>query len=286
MAVRVPALERGIDVLLFLASRPAEAQRGSAVAQALGLSPATCHSLLSCLSDAGLIVRDSAKAYSLGPVLAALGSAAQSRQEGLFEAREEIRELAARLGVPVSITVAGNDEVVTVDRALPPGPGEPRAVPGRVPLVPPVGLVFMSWLAPADFDAWLTRHGKHDPTEMARYRHAAAVVRERGYAGGLETSQEHLATVLEQLSDVNSEPARMALARELVDLLRHGVDFITAPVFSSDGTVHLALAVLVPAESFVGDGFAELARELLAAAARVTAAIGGKTPRLVGQGAP
>ena len=269
-------------MLLFLASRPTEAQRGSSVAQALGLSPATCHSLLSCLSDAGLIVRDSAKAYSLGPVLAALGSAAQSRQEGLFEAREEIRGLAARLGVPFSITIASNDEIVTVDRAQPPGPWEPRALPGRVPFVPPAGLVYTSWLASTDFDAWLTRHGKRDPTEMARYRHAAAVVRERGYAGGLETSQEQLATILEQLTDVTSEPARMALARELVDLLRHGVDFISAPVFSSDGVVHLALAVLLPSESFVGDGFAELARELLVAAARVTAAIGGKTPTLVG----
>ncbi len=167
MAVRVPALERGIDVLLFLASRPADAQSGSTVAQALGLSPAACHSLLSCLTEAGLIVRDSAKAYSLGPVLAALGSAAQSRQA----------------------------------------------------------------------------------------------------------------------SDVNSEPARMALARELIDVLRHGVDFISAPIFSSDGAVHLALAVLLPSESFVGNGFAELTRELLAATSRVTAAIGGKTPALVGQGA-
>ena len=113
---------------------------------------------------------------------------------------------------------------------------------------------------------------------MARYRHAAAVVRARGYAGGLETSQEQLATILERLSDVNSEPARMALARELVDLLRHGVDFISAPVFSADGAVHLALAVLLPPESFVGDGFDELARELLAAASWVTAAIGGKAP--------
>ena len=78
----------------------------------------------------------------------------------------------------------------------------------------------------------------------------------------------------------------MALARELVDVLRHGVDFISAPVFSSDGAAHLALAVLLPSESFVGDGFAELARELLAAAARVTAAIGGRTPALVGQRAP
>ncbi len=286
MAVRVPALERGIDVLLFLASRPAEAQRGSEVAQALGLSPATCHSLLSCLTDAGLIVRDSSKAYSLGPVLASLGYAAQSRQEGLFEAREEIRGLAARLGVPFSITIASNDELVTVDRALPPGPWEPRALPNRLPLVPPAGLVYKSWLPRADFDAWLIRNGKQDPTEMDRYRHAAAVVRERGYAGGLETSQDQLATVLEQLSDVNSEPARMALARELVDLLRHGVDFISAPVFSSDGAVHLSLGVLLPSESFVGDGFAELARELLAAAGRVTAAIGGKIPTLVGRAAP
>lgn len=285
MAVRVPALERGIDVLLFLASRPAEAQRGSTVAQTLGLSPATCHSLLSCLTDAGLIMRDSAKAYSLGPVLAALGSAAQSCQEGLFEAREEIRGLAKRLGVPFSITIAVNDEMITVDRALPPGPWEPRTVPSRVPLVPPAGLVYTSWLDPTDFDAWLTRHGRHDPTEMARYRHAAAVVRERGYAGGLETSQEQLATILERLSDVNSETARMALARELVDVLRHGVDFISAPIFSSDGVVHLALAVLLPSESFVGDGFAELARELLAAASRVTTAIGGKTPSFLAQGA-
>ncbi len=286
MAVRVPALERGIDVLLFLASRPDEPQRGSTVAQALDLSPATCHSLLSCLTDAGLIVRDSAKAYSLGPVLAALGTAAQSRQEGLFEAREEIRDLSGRLGVPFSITVAANDEMITVDRALPPGPWEPRTVPSRVPLVPPAGLVYTSWLDPSDFDAWLTRHGRRDPTEISRLRHAAAVVRERGYAGGLETSQEQLATILERLSDVNSEPARMALARELVDVLRHGVDFISAPIFSSDGAVHLALAVLLPSESFVGDGFAELASELLAAAARVTTAIGGKTPVLVGQGAP
>jgi DNA-binding IclR family transcriptional regulator len=278
MAARVPALERGIEVLLFLAAHPNEAQRGSTVAQTLGLSPATCHSILSCLAEAGMVTRDSAKTYSLGPVLAALGSAAQSCQEGLFEAREEIRTLAQRLGVPFSITVAVNDEMVTVDRALPPGPWEPRTVPSRVPLVPPAGLVYTSWLDPAEFEAWLRRHGRTDPTEIERYRQAAAVVRERGYAGGLETSQEQLATLLERLSDGSAEKERMVLARELVEVLRHGVDFISAPIFSSDGLVRLALAVLLPSESFVGDGFAELARELLAAASRVTVAIKGKAP--------
>jgi DNA-binding IclR family transcriptional regulator len=248
------------------------------VAQTLGMSPATCHSILSCLAEAGLVIRDSAKTYSLGPVLAALGTAAQSRQEGLFEAREEIRGLAERLGVPFSITVAVNDEMITVDRAIPPGPWEPRTVPSRVPLVPPAGLVYTSWLDPADFEAWLRRNGRTDPTEIARYRQAAAVVRERGYAGGLETSQEQLATILEKLSDVSAEKQRMTLAQELVDVLRHGVDFISAPIFSSDGMVRLAVAVLLPSESFVGDGFEELARELLAAATRVTTAIGGEAP--------
>ena len=49
--------------------------------------------------------------------------------------------------------------------------------------------------------------------------------------------------------------------------------------------VHLAFAVLLPSESFVGDGFAELARQLPAAASRVTVAIGGKMPTLIGPGA-
>jgi DNA-binding IclR family transcriptional regulator len=224
-------------------------------------------------------MRNSGKAYSLGPVLAALGSAVHPRQEGVLEAREEIRQIAKNFDVPCLVAVAVNDEMIPVDRVVPQGVSEAFSFPSRAPIVPPAGLVYTAWLEPAAFDAWLKRHGRTDTSEISRYRQAAAVIRERGFAGGFENSQEQLIAIVDQMSDIADESERVRLARELVDVLRHGLDFISAPIFAPDGSVEVAIAALLPSESIASDRTEAVTNALLVACERVSTAIGGRRPR-------
>jgi len=69
-----PAVLRAVDVLEFLATRPADAPTMSEIARRTGLNKATCQSVLLALAERGYVLRDaSSLGYSLGPVLIPLG---------------------------------------------------------------------------------------------------------------------------------------------------------------------------------------------------------------------
>src|SRR5205823_1625778 len=57
----------------------------------------------------------------------------------------------------------------------------------RLPLVPPLGTVFVAWSSPSEIDEWLRRLGPSAAdAELTRYREAVETVRQRGYSLGLE----------------------------------------------------------------------------------------------------
>jgi DNA-binding IclR family transcriptional regulator len=281
MSTDVPALRRAISIMSTMADQPDVRFRSSELSEVLGISKATCYSLLMCLVEAGWLERDEEnKTYALGASLVGLGSAASRRHAGLSEASTAIQAMSRQLGVQCLVAAAMGDQIVVVDRALPPGGRVPSASPlgPRTRLAPPAGMVYMSWAPKDEFTAWLERHDVTGRSEQQRYLAAARVVRARGYAGGLEDNQQQLVRLLNQLPLASDPKSRQQVAAEISDILQHGVNFISSPVFGPDGSVPLALTIINPSDVMVGARFEQMARQLTRTAAKVTKAMGGRAP--------
>src|SRR4029077_2373039 len=85
-------------------------------------------------------------------------------------------------------SAAIGDEIVLLARS---GDTEPLslfvAVGQALPLVPPLGTVFLAWESADAIDRWLRRLGARSGNgALARYREAVATVRRRGYSLVLE----------------------------------------------------------------------------------------------------
>ncbi|MFT5222859.1 MAG: DNA-binding IclR family transcriptional regulator, partial [Glaciecola sp.] len=79
MARRSPAIERCVAVLNHLAAKPDEQYTLSELARDLELNKATAHAMLATLVDEQYVMRDpDTLAYSLGPALIAVGTAARA----------------------------------------------------------------------------------------------------------------------------------------------------------------------------------------------------------------
>src|ERR1700722_14161995 len=99
MPTAVPAVDRASAVLRFLAGRPDEAIALSDVARETGVHKATCASILTVLTEQGLVTRDDRRRYSLGPELLRLGHAYTQRFPAFIAGRRELLKLSERLGL-------------------------------------------------------------------------------------------------------------------------------------------------------------------------------------------
>jgi DNA-binding IclR family transcriptional regulator len=277
----VPAVERAVAILTLMAQQPETRYRSSELARELKISKATCFSILVVLQEAGLLERYEDKTYALGPLLAAIGAAAQRRHPGLLYASAEVQQLSRKLQVQCYVAVRTAEEIIVVERTVPLGhiSAQSSFNGPRTRFAPPAGLVYMSWEEPKAFDEWLEAHGVVEKGKQDRYRDAARIVRERGYAGGLESQQAQLLILLSQMSSSRGSKSKELVASELSNVLRHGVNFLSAPVFSADGSVTLALTIIDPPEAVAGSQFDTMVAELKAAAGRVTSSVGGTAPR-------
>lgn len=283
MARPAPSIDRTVAVLNFLAAHPEEAFTLSELCRRVGITKATAHAMLNALADAGYLLRHpSDKTFTLGPALIAVGSAAAARRMEVVEyARDEMRRLAGALGVQVVATTAMGDEIVVLARE---GAAEPFRVTldvgQRLPLVPPIGTVFVAWLPPTEIDRWLRRAGR-DVTDdrLDRYRAAVDAVRRRGWSVGVEVPGALASgTRLEELAHDES------LLLELEKAQTYRLSHISAPVFGPDGSVVLALVLLGFPGLLRAEEVPELAERLVAAALTVTKSIHGRAPDSEGVG--
>ena len=152
-----PPTERVVAILDFLAGRP-EARFGvSELARRLGLSKPTCLGIVTALTDAGYLVRDSAdKTYRLGPALITLGHRAQESMRISPAAREELRRLSATFGVTAGLSAVIDDRITLLDLVSPAGAQPGVEVGQSYPFAPPVGLMFVLWDDEAVRD-WLAK---------------------------------------------------------------------------------------------------------------------------------
>jgi DNA-binding IclR family transcriptional regulator len=260
MARPAPAANRAIEILNFLTAHPTQSFTLSELAKHLDLNGASAHAVLAVLTDAGYLLRHPThRTYALGPAVFALGAAALERHPGIDLARTEMRALATELGVHVVLTTATADEIVFLDRAGVYAGSDPAPRVGeRVPLMPPLGAVFLAWAGPAAIDAWLARIDDAPADGGASHLRSLAGVRARGYAVGLEVATRgQLGRALIESTDyprADQSHERIAalvaqLGREqyvLDDLSAEhdDVSLIAAPVFGAAGEVVLALSAV------------------------------------------
>lgn len=244
---------RAIAVLNFLAAHPTESFTLSELAERLDINLSSAHALLASLTEAGYVVRHTRlRTYALGPSVVALGSAALERHAVIDHARDTARDLARRLALEVAVSApAGNDIVFLARTGDHRARGVPIHVGQRVPLVAPLGSVFVAW---GDASAWLA--GAEHPADLAGVLER---VRRRGYSVALEhEARRELGAALDHLADVPGDGAtRREVHAHVADLgrleyqlhdlepaRRYDVSMIAAPVFGPGGDVVLALTLV------------------------------------------
>jgi DNA-binding IclR family transcriptional regulator len=297
MSKQAPAVDRALRILAELAARPDEALTLSELARAAGINLSTCHSIVTSLSEASYLLRhEPLKAYTLGPAVVEVGTAALRQYPGLPAARAEAEELARRFDLPVTVSARAGDELIVLAHAATARRPADTVQGFRGPMVPPLGRVFMAWADDHDVERWLQRlELPPDSAEIKVQREALAAVRDRGYVLSLDaTVGEFLIQLAVQLAHAATQRERVEIGVRIADLLRteeyaylgqadgpvHRRDIVAAPVFRQDGQVALALAVAGRPGDITDDVTAPIVRGVVAAAKRVTLSIGGREHRL------
>jgi len=289
------AAARAVEVLNFLASHPGESFTLSELSRHLSLNMASGLSVLKALTDAGYVHRHhSHKTYSLGPALVAVGYAALARYQVIEIAVEEMRRLAADCDTECVASLVVGDEIgIGGAWGRPRLEGADVRVGQRVPMIPPLGPIFLAWGEPAQVERWLEALGPGaDEAERQQYRDALETVRRRGFSVGLESGAR--ARSGRALIDLVNSPRDERLrgrALGLIAAMRHDYQVIdldstarllisnmAAPVFGVDGEVVLALTLQGFAQPMNGREINAIGDRLLSSTLHVTRESGGHAP--------
>ncbi len=255
----------------------------------MGIHRATCHSILLCLVDEGLVDRASdAARYGLGPTLVRLGHRTGEAHEAFHPARKEMFGLARELDVSAFIAAPIGEETVILDLVRMHSTDLPIEVGARTPIRPPLGVVFYAWESASEIEARLEAvRGSVPDAEIGRYRNAIAAVRARGYSIGAEAEiGVDLESAIRRLEQSGVTHDRLEVTLELADHIRRAgaesgtaaPNMITAPIFDRSGRAVMHITIFARVGHFTEQVMPDHAHALLAAAGRVTAAIGGGIP--------
>jgi len=286
MTRSTPAAERTVEVLNLLAANPGRPFGLSEIARRLAMSKGSAHALLTTLESAAYLVRHPAdKTYVLGPAVVSLGrSAAATELTALDYARPCMEQISDELGLQCVASAALGGEIVILAKSGAPAPLAASVEVGqRLPLVPPLGTVFVAWSAASEIDAWLRRLGADAAeAELEQFRTAVATVRHRGYSVALEADAR--ARLGRAVAALGRDATTEALRRQALDLIaelgheeyilgelsgaaRYQVNHLSAPVRDADGHVVLALSLVGFTDELAAAEMEPLARRLLDAAA-------------------
>lgn len=287
-----PGADRSVAVLELLAAHPEERPTLSEIARRCHLNKATAHALLTTLTDRGILLRHpDEKRYSLGPRLVVIGDAARRGYSAVDFAPTVVEELAARTGLWARAWKVVGDAVVCTAQAGAPSPVDGSAAV-TLPLVPPLGALFMAWSDGPTVEAWLARATAGAAVGPAvealpRLRHTGfgvtlASPQWRGLSqpaavpaarGGAEARRAEQWDLLVELADLP------VLAGELDDAATYRPCDVEAPVFGTDGTALMTVSVTFGADAPVrGAELRALGRLVAAAGHRLTAAVHGHRP--------
>ncbi len=291
-----PALSatRAIDILNFITNQPGHEFTLSELVQRLEVNIASCHAILNTLTENGYLVRHPThKTYSLGPALVAAGQAALERHPAIGIAREEAAKLSEECNLDAMVTARMGKDMVGLARygryrSTAPSMG----VGQHVPLVPPLGALFMAWSSEEQVEEWLkkTPH-KVTKAERARYHELLAVIRRQGYAVYLETALPiQLGEAVREVSFSSSSPTDRSRLTSLIDKFdiedhylvhpgegeRYPVRMLSAPIFGPHGDVGYVIYLTGFAEPLGMEDIDRYARKLTATCRSITLQSNGK----------
>lgn len=291
-----PPTDRVVQILDFLATRPAQRYGVSELARRVGLSKPTCLGIVTSLTEAGYLVRDPAdKTYRLGPSLITLGHRAQESMRVSPAAREHLRRLSARYDAPAALSAVVDDRITLLDLVAPPGARPGVEVGQSYPFAPPVGLMFVLWDDAAEQD-WLRRQPTIPlRTDTARLKRVVASCRADGYLverqtpGGrrlyalmagmpTELPDELRALLGELVSDIGE---RVYLRGEGSVRAKHDISVISAPVLDHYRRQVMVVSMHV-GKALTDSEIRERARAVVLTADAVTAQLGGMRPQSSG----
>jgi len=259
MARPAPAASRAVQILDLLVTHPTERFTLTELVRRTGMSLGSAHATLAVLEGSGHVSRNpTTRAYSLGPALVVAGVVALEHHPAIDAARHVIEPLAEQLGTEVVVSARTVDEIIFIARsgrhsAFGPGVREGE----RVPLVPPLGAVFLAWSEDREIQQWLERSPDPSPESLARHRSALELARIRGFtATASSDTQRQLGERTFSLSD---SPSNTDLRNDVAELFavlatedypiidldaqrRFDVGNIAAPVFGADGEVIAAIS--------------------------------------------
>ena len=119
---QAPALEKGLDILEYLSSRPEPATQ-TEIAEAIGRKPNAIFRMLMCLEERGYVRRDSTfSGYELTLKLYSLSHGPSPLESLRDVAKPIMRELSAHTNQASHLTVFYQDDLMIVAPTVSPGP--------------------------------------------------------------------------------------------------------------------------------------------------------------------
>lgn len=254
---KVQSAEYGLTVLKAL-GRAGGASSLTALAEGLDASPAKVHRYLASLKQAGFVDQDPTTShYVLGEESIALGLAAMRRSDVLTLAAPALAALTATHHVSSFVAVLGNRGPTIMRWEEPFLAVTVNVRPGSVlPMLwSATGRAFSAFAEPAQVEAMITEELRTaSPPHRREFPDRASVAR-----------------VFEEIRANGCAVVR--------DVLADGVSAVSAPVFDWQHRVAAVLTALGTSGRIDPDPASPLAQDLLAATARISAALGDARSR-------
>lgn len=272
---------RSFDIIELLATFPDRGFTMSEISRATGINIASCHAVLTTLSNRGYLTRSAnQKTYKLGLALIAVGHGAEKSHPMAVRAMEAADKLHAELGLGVLLCTSVGDEILAVyaiegQSGLHPG----LHVGERLPLVAPLGAPFYAWAPEAEIEQWLSRRERSEEDDIGqRVERDIQLIRDRGYqiyfGSGSTSSFASLVADMSNtkaLSDYKGKISQLAqsfdyhLAQpEVIESAStYDVVLIAAPIFDRDGKATFNLGLGGFAGPLTGEAINHFAERLL-----------------------
>lgn len=287
---------RVIDVINFLSAHPTESFTLSELAEHLGLSNGSAHRVLTTLTEARYLSRHPKhKTYSLGVALVAVGQAALEKHRGVDIARREMARLTSELKGQCIATAIVDDELLFLAKEGTPQTHDSFSRVGeRRAFLPPLGVGHVAWADRVTLENYLARSQSTLTDAMRDHlRMSLEVIRRRGYAIAAngdklralrktatlpidrQRNSAHLERVRQLVSELTEKEIQLL---DIADVIKDGVSYISAPVFSPAGTVAMELTVSGMPDNLTLQEIEHYAERLRAVAAIVTSETHGRRP--------
>jgi DNA-binding IclR family transcriptional regulator len=289
-----------VAILELLAAHPDDRFTLSEVARRCSLNKATAHALLAALSQRSILLRHpDEKRYSLGPRLVAIGEAARRGYTAIDFAPAMLDRLSVATARWSRAFARRDDRVMVVAQARVPADVDPLD-PVTLPLMPPLGAVWMAWSDRPSVEAWLARTATAEavgPSEAA-----LPAIRRDGYAvtraspelrllsrppqpaGPAPTGTSggrHRRPVPDEVRELLAAIGRQQLLLiDVDDAGSYQIADVAAPVFDASGTAALVVALSgLDDVELGGTEIRALGARVAATAEALTAAVRGRRPQ-------